>query len=98
MFGPTRQEVLRMKLDQLRPLVQRALAIDDWPGDWEVAGSILENGYFNFQRANTGEQLFGITLFGQRANGTGIDEDPLVAIFKAYILLFMEESELRRRV
>ena len=94
MFGPTRQEVLRMNLDQLRPLVQRVLSVDEWPGDWAVAGSILENGYFNFQRANTGERLFGITLFGQRANGTGIDEDPLTAIFRAYVLLVMEEVEL----
>lgn len=85
-----------MNLDQLRPLVQRVMAQDEWPGDWAAAGSILENGYFNFQRANTGEQLFGITLFGQRANGTGIDENPLTAIYRAYLLLTMEEAELGR--
>lgn len=91
---PTRQEILRMPLDGLRPLVQARLDIEEWPGDWYIAGAILENGYFNFQRANTGAQLFGITLFGHRATGSGIDENPLVAIFRAFLLLHMEEDEL----
>ncbi len=51
---------------------------------------------FNFQRADTGEQLFGITLFGHRVTGSGIDENALVAIFRAYILLRMEEEQLTR--
>jgi hypothetical protein len=93
---PTRRDVLRMKLDGLRPLVQARLGLDEWPGDWAAAGQILENAYFNFQRAKSGEQLFGISLFGERVNGTGIDENPLVAIFRAYVLQKMEEDELRR--
>jgi hypothetical protein len=84
-----------MKLDALRPLVQAMLELADWPGDWEAAGSILYSAYFNFQRARSGEELYGITLFGERVNGTGIDEDPLVAIFRAYLLMRMEEAELR---
>lgn len=93
--GPTRQDILHMKLEDLRPLVQIRLGLDDWPDDWIIAGAILENGYFNFQRANTGAQLFGITLFGPRVTGSGIDENPLVAIFRAFLLLQMEEDELR---
>ena len=93
---PTRQEILRMQLDGLRPLVQSRLALEQWPGDWLVAGSILENAFFNFQRADTGAQLFGITLFGRRVTGSGIDESALVAIFRAYLLLRMEEDELGR--
>ncbi len=92
--GPTRRDIIRMKLDGLRPLVQARLGLGEWPGDWAVAGQILENAYFNFQRAKSGEQLFGITLFGERVNGTGIDENPLVAIFRAFLLQKMEEDEL----
>ncbi len=92
--GPTRRDVIMMKLEGLRPLVQARLGLEEWPGDWIVAGQILENAYFNFQRARSGEQLFGITLFGERVNGTGIDENALVAIFRAYLLQKMEEDEL----
>jgi hypothetical protein len=83
-----------MNLDGLRPLVQARMALDPWPGDWQAAGIILEDSFFNFQRADTGAQLFGITLFGRRNTGSGIDENPLVAIFRAYILLRKEEEEL----
>ncbi len=93
---PTRRDIIRMKLDGLRPLVQARMGLDEWPGDWAAAGQILENAYFNFQRAKSGEQLFGISLFGERVNGTGIDENPLVAIFRAYLLQKMEEDELSR--
>jgi hypothetical protein len=85
-----------MNLDQLRPLVEYLLQVDPWPGDWPAAGIILETGYFNFQRANTGPRLYGITLFGERATGSGIDEDALTAIFRAYILMRAEDEELRR--
>lgn len=90
----TRQEVLRMKLDGLRPLMQEQLGLDEWPGDWAAAGSILEKSFFNFQRSSTGAQLYGITLFGERVNGTGIDENPLICIFRAYLLMKLEEAEL----
>jgi hypothetical protein len=93
---PTRRDILRMKLDGLRLLVQARMGLEAWPGDWAAAGQILENAYFNFQRAKSGEQLFGISLFGERVNGTGIDENPLVAIFRAYLLQKMEEDELRQ--
>ncbi len=93
-IGPTRRDVIRMNIDGLRPLVQARLGLADWPGDWPAAGMILEDAYFNFQRAKSGEQLYGITLFGERVNGTGIDENALVAIFRAYLLQKMEEDEL----
>ena len=83
-----------MKLDRLRPLVQAFFGLEEWPGDWAAAGQILEQSYFNFQRARSGAELFGITLFGARANGTGIDEDALVAIFRAYVLMRIDETEL----
>jgi hypothetical protein len=95
---PTRQEVIRMKLDGLRPLVQARLGLEEWPGDWAAAGQILEDAYFNFQRARSGEQLFGITLFGDRVNGTGIDENALAAIFRAFLFQKMEEDELNRNL
>ncbi len=95
---PTRQQIIRMKLDDLRPLVQARLDIEEWPGDWPVAGQILERSYFNFQRSSAGEQLYGITLFGERVNGTGIDENALVAIFRAYLLQRLEEDELARHL
>lgn len=95
---PPRQEILKMKLDDLRPLIQARLEVEEWPGDWAAAGRILEDSYFNFQRANTGQQLYGITLFGQRVNGTGIDESPLVAIFRAYLLMRMESDELSKHI
>jgi hypothetical protein len=93
---PSRQEVIRMKRDGLRPLVQARLALEEWPGDWTVAGQILDSSFFNFQRAQTGSQLFGITLFGQRVTGSGIDEDAVTAIFRAYLLERMEADELAR--
>lgn len=93
-MAPTRQEILKMQLDGLRPLLEAELGIEEWPSDWEVAGKILEHTFFNFQRASTGEHLFGITLFGEHVNGTGIDENPLVAIFRAYILMMQDEHEL----
>ncbi|MBE0697633.1 MAG: hypothetical protein IH586_11990 [Anaerolineaceae bacterium] len=91
---PSRQELLRMRLESLRLVVQSFLGLEDWPGDWTVAGQILEQSYFNFQRARSGAELYGITLFGAQVNGTGIDEDPLVAIFRAYVLMRFEEAEL----
>lgn len=96
MLRPTRQEVLRMKLDDLRLLVQAQMGLENWSGDWPVAGIILEQSYFNFQRSSSGELLFGITLFGDRANGTGIDENALVAIFRAFALMHLENEELGR--
>ncbi len=93
-MAPTRRELIRMKIDDLRPLVQARLDLNEWPGDWVVAGQILENAYFNFQRAKSGEQLFGITLFGERVNGTGIDENAVVAIFRAFMQQKMEEDDL----
>ena len=93
---PTRQEIIRMKRDQLRPLVQLRLGLEEWPGDWIVAGQILDSSYFNFQRAQTGAQLFGITLFGERVTGSGIDEDAVTAIFRAHLLERMEADELAR--
>lgn len=95
MADPTRQEILKMNLEGLRPFVQAQLDVDEWPGDWAAAGLILEQSYFNFQRAKSGEQLFGITLFGERATGSGIDESALVAIFRAYLLMRQEDDELR---
>lgn len=86
-----------MPLDGLRPLVQAELQLDTWTGDWAVAGSILEESYFNFQRTNTGARLFGITIFGDRVTGSGIDENPLVAIFRAFLLMRQEDAELRGR-
>ncbi len=97
-MAPTHRELIRMKIDELRPLVQARLELEEWPGDWAVAGQILENAYFNFQRARSGEQLFGITLFGERVNGTGIDENAIVAIFRAYLLQKIEEDELNLNV
>lgn len=95
-MAATRRDIIKMKLDDLRPLVQARLGLAEWPGDWPAAGSILENAYFNFQRSQSGAQLFGITLFGQRVNGTGIDENILVAVFRAYLLQKMEEDELKQ--
>jgi hypothetical protein len=92
----SRAEINRMKMDELRPLVQTLLQVADWPGDWDAAGQILADCYFNFQRANTGERLFGITLFGEYATGSGIDEDPLVAIYRAYVLMRLEDADLGR--
>ncbi len=93
---PTRQEVLKMKRDALRPFVQFRLGLDEWPGDWNVAGQILDSSFFNFQRSQSGAQLYGITLFGQRVTGSGIDEDAVTAIFRAYLLERMEADELTR--
>ncbi len=91
---PSQPEVLRMSLDRLRPLVQAWLGVQEWPGDWPAAGQILGNSYFNFQRSRGRAELYGITLFGSQVNGTGIDEDPLVCIFRAYVLMRLEEIEL----
>ncbi len=92
---PDRQDIIHMQLDGLRPFVQARLDLEEWPGDWDAAGMILEKSYFNFQRANSRQQLFGITLFGEHVTGSGIDENALVAIFRAYILMHLEEDELR---
>lgn len=97
-MDPTRQDIIKMGLDGLRPLIQGRLALDEWPGDWPAAGLILEHAFFNFQRSISGQQLFGITLFGERVNGTGIDENILVAVFRAYMLQKMEEDELARHL
>jgi hypothetical protein len=91
---PSRQQILRMPLEDLRPLVQVFLEMEDWTDDWVAAGHILEDSYFNFQRSRSGAELYGITLFGSQVNGTGIDENPLVAIFRAYVLMRLEEIEL----
>lgn len=93
---PTRQEVIKMKGEQLRPFVQTRLGLEEWPGDWIVAGQILDSSFFNFQRSQSGQQLFGITIFGQRVTGSGIDEDAVTAIFRAYLLERMEADELAR--
>jgi hypothetical protein len=94
----SRAELNKMSLDELRPLVQTLMQVADWPGDWDAAGTILTDHYFNFQRANTGARLYGITLFGDLVTGSGIDDNPLVAIFRAYISMRLEEADLRRNM
>lgn len=85
-----------MKRDELRPFVQARMELDEWPGDWNVAGQILDSSFFNFQRSQSGAQLYGITLFGKRVTGSGIDEDAVTAIFRAFLLERMEADELTR--
>jgi hypothetical protein len=94
----SRAEINRMSLDELRPLVQTLMQVADWPGDWDAAGTIFSDYYFNFQRSNSGAQLYGITLFGDLVTGSGIDEAPLVAIFRAYVSLRLEDADLRRNL
>ncbi len=85
-----------MKRDELRPFVQARMELDEWPGDWNIAGQILDSSFFNFQRSQSGAQLYGITLFGKRVTGSGIDEDAVTAIFRAFLLERMEADELTR--
>lgn len=85
-------EVPHLPLEALRPIVQRALQLDEWPGDWSAAGMIIERHPTDFYRVIlTGHH--SALVWGDGVNASGHDSNPLVAIFRAYILMRTKQIE-----
>ncbi len=78
-----------MPLAELRPILQRALALPDWPGDWPAAGIIFNQCCVQTTRMSAAPHVYEAIVMGLEVAGgiaAGIDLDPLVAIFRAYII------------
>ncbi len=81
-----KEEVSDLPLDGLRPLVQRGLRLDEWPGDWEAAGKIMTTHNVSFSQAPM-NGYYSALVIGHFVSAEGHDKDPLVAIVRAYVLM-----------
>ncbi len=82
-------EIPTLSLDDLRPIVQRALELPDWPGDWPAAGLIFTLCRVHTSRMSAPPQTFEVRIMSLEPSGpmaTSIDPDPLTALFRAFIL------------
>jgi hypothetical protein len=93
----TIREIPTLSLDQLRPIAQRALALPEWPGDWPAAGIIFDQCCVQTTRMSAAPHVYEAIVMGLEVAGgiaTGVDLDPLVAIFRAYILWKAQRKNL----
>ncbi len=94
-----KEQIPLLPLDDLRPLVMRALEIKDWPGDWNAAGLVFER-YEVESRVNQINLLYTFTVWGpkNRVNGVGIDKNPLTAIFRAVVIMRWNQAEWEKSI
>lgn len=83
-------DITELPLEQLRPLVQQALEVEAWPGDWPAAGLALERYQYQLSRSSFNVTMAVIMSTG--AIASGIDHSPIVAIFRA-LLTWKEQVE-----
>jgi hypothetical protein len=90
-------EIPTLPLDQLRPIVQRGLGLSEWPGDWPAAGMIFNQCCVQTSRQDAPPNTYSILVMGIGVAGgiaSGIDPDPLVALFRAYIAWRAQRNNL----
>lgn len=83
------EDIPRMTLEELRPLIQRALGLETWPAsDWIVVGMIFDQVGIQISRAAAPPHGFSVTVMGKEIGGgigSGSDPEPVTAIFRAYL-------------
>jgi hypothetical protein len=83
------EDIPQMTIEELRPLVQRALGLDEWPvSDWIVVGIIFDEAVIHVDRASNPAYSFSVVISGKGIGhglGTEVDTDPVTAIFRAYL-------------
>jgi hypothetical protein len=83
------EEIPMMTIEELRPLIQRALELNEWPvNDWIVVGMIFDQAGIRVDRAPSPPYSFSVIVMGKNIGGglgTGNDVDPVAAIFRAYL-------------
>ncbi len=85
----TLTEVHALALADLRPIVQRALDLPEWPGDWPAVGLIFQQVSIALNSASFPPFAYSAVITGRHAApglGSAADCDPLVAIFRAFII------------
>ena len=93
----TISEIPTLSLADLRPIAQRALQLSEWPGDWPAAGLIFHQCEVQTSRMPAPPHTYTAIIMGLGIAGgiaTGIDADPLVAIFRAFILWKAQEKNI----
>lgn len=83
------EDIPNMDIDELRPLVQRALELEAWPAsDWIVVGMIFDEVRINISRMAMPPHAFSVTVMGMEIGGgiaSASDRDPVTAIFRAFL-------------
>jgi hypothetical protein len=77
-------EIRALPIADLRPLILRALELQEWPGDWPAAGAILEQTQFQISRSTFNSSTVIIMAVGSIS--TAVDMDLLTAIFRAFLI------------
>jgi hypothetical protein len=83
-------EIKNMTVDELRPYIQRAMGLEQWPvNDWIVVGAIIEECGLVITRAHAPTYSFDIQIQGKnprdRGMGHGVGPDFVRAIFQGYL-------------
>ncbi len=95
------EDIPKMTLSELRPLVQRAMKLEEWPvSDWIVVGMIFDQTNIHVDRASFPPQIFQVIVSSKVSGhglGTGIDADPVVAIFRAYLIWRSYQAILEKK-
>ncbi len=76
-------EISLLTIEQLRPLVQQALEVGEWPGDWPAAGLILERTQYQISKSSFNVCM--VTIMSLGAIASGIEKNPVTAIFRAFL-------------
>lgn len=86
-------EIPSAALDELRPVVQRGLGLQAWPGDWEVVGLILTT--YNLVRVEHRQGEYHAAVWSKGQNGYGHAQDPQTALFRGFVLMRCREEAER---
>jgi hypothetical protein len=92
-------EIPNLNIDELRPVVQRVLQLPEWPGDWNAAGLLFERYHITFESREiypTGGRWYGALVIGDCATGNAHDADPLVALFRAFLLMHASQLQFNK--
>jgi hypothetical protein len=83
------RKIEKMTLEELWSLVQKELELEEWPAsDWQAVEMILEKTTIRMDSTMSVTSWYSVVIMGiWTANGTGSghDQSPIVAIFRAYL-------------
>ncbi len=83
------RDIPGLPLEDLRPILQRALGLPEWPGDWPAVGLIFEQCCIRLSRAAHPPHRYEALVIGfgvGRGIAASVDLDPRVAIYRAFIV------------
>ncbi len=95
------EEIKNMTLEELRPYIQRAMGLEEWPrDDWVVVGMIFDQTASDFTRMAGPPHNYEARIMGKGVGngiGTGLGSDPVVAIFRGYLTWRSHQALLERK-